>query len=230
MLILALDTSTTKASAAVLEDEKTLAEVSIETGNRHGERLLAALDSLYRNLGISPAEIGAYAAGIGPGAFTGLRTGLALMKGMAVANPAPAVGVSSLKTMAAGIFGAAVPVIPMIDARKRQVFAAAFSCAGPEPEPLGEEAAIDPPRAAELAHGPVILLGDGLGRYRDEILSAFGERAVIAPEPLWNPRASWTGRLAAAAIERGETDDLDSLLPVYIRDSDAELKLGPRSS
>lgn len=228
MKILAIDTSTPTASIAVMQGDKPLAETAFESGKKQGERLVPAIENLMAGIGISPADICAYAVGIGPGSFTGLRSGLSLIKGMALARPGPVVGISSLHAIAAASDFKGV-VLPVIDARKGQVFTAIFR-ADNEGALVREsdDMAIAPERVADLTAGPALVLGNGLTQYRSIIEKAMGETAVIGPQELWTPKAAKIGALAWERLEPGDSDPLDTLVPKYVRSSDAELKLGKK--
>lgn len=231
MKTLALDTSTPTASIAVTDGAKVLAELSADTGRKRGERLVDAGREILSILELDPSDIEAYAVGVGPGSFTGLRTGLALVKGLHLANPRPAVGVSSLHALAMSGAGFGGTVLPVIEAHKGEVFTAAFRPdASMGLERVSEEMAVAPAELAGLAEGRVLVLGDGLEKHSETVGQALGNRAVIAPPALWSPRAAWIGVLAAARLEKGEADDLDSMVPTYIRHSDAELRLGAKNA
>jgi tRNA threonylcarbamoyladenosine biosynthesis protein TsaB len=228
MKILALDTSTSVASVAIVDGTDTLAAADLETGRRRGEVMAQSVAELLQKLGLKPESLDAYAIGLGPGSFTGLRASLSFIKGLAIAHPRPVAGVSSLHALAMAAPPFAGAIVPVVDARKGEVFAAVFRAEGNSARRVSPDVAALPGRIASLADGPVLLLGDALGRYRSELEEAFGPRAAIAPEHLWHPRASIIAALARPRLEHGDSDRIDTLVPIYVRSSDAELKLGPR--
>jgi len=228
--ILAIDSSTSYASAAVTDGGRTLAELGMEAGSRRGERLARAVDRVLDSAGLSLGDIDAYALGLGPGSFTGLRAALSFVKGLAIARPKPVAGASTLHAMALSASAHSGPVVPVIDARKGEVFAARFvGDGGGDVTRETEDMAIPPARLAELAPDETLLLGDGLSRYGDQIREVLGERAVFAPAWMWAPRAVHVAELARRRLANGDEDRIDSLVPIYVRSSDAELKMGPRS-
>ena len=190
MLILALDTATTTATAALVRDGEPLAEAAVLP-----REIYAAIDGLLDD----PAELDAIAVGIGPGSFTSLRMGLAAARAMALALELPVAGISTLDALAAGAPGA----IPVIDARRREVFALVNG------EPLVL-------RPAELP--AAMLVGDGAVRYRAQLEEAGAE---IPPDddPRHVPRARFH---AVLARDFGPPDAVE---PLYLRVPDAEKAL-----
>ncbi len=229
MKIFCIDVATTTASIAVVDGRDLLAEVNLERGRTRGEVLVPAAAAMLDDLGLAPQDLEAYAVGLGPGSFTGLRTGLAFVKGLAIANPRPTIGVPTLEVMALAAGAHVGAVLPVIDARKGEVFTALFVSDGEgEVKRESDDQAITPEGLAELAPGPVLVLGDGLSRFAEEIKSVLGDRATMAPESTWPPRASLVGKLALPRLTRGESDPIDTMVPLYVRQSDAELRLGKR--
>ena len=227
MKIFGIDTSTNVRSAAITEEGRTIAEVCLDTGRKHSERLAPAVKQLFENAGLTPRDVDGYAVGLGPGSFTGLRTGISLLKGMAMANPAPVIGVSSLDALASAAGCCTDIVMPLFDAKKGQVFTARFESDGKgKVVRLSDDLAVDPSNLPSVESSP-LFLGEGLTRYYDEITAAYGEKVQQAPQSLWTLRASTVCGLARPLLEQGHDHGLHTLLPVYVRNTDSELKLGP---
>jgi tRNA threonylcarbamoyl adenosine modification protein YeaZ len=193
VLTLAFDTATGVATSALVDDGEVLGERA-----SRAQTLLEDVDALLRQGGAHPREIGALAVGIGPGSFTGVRIGLAVARGLALALGVQGAGVSTLDALAAGAPGA----LPVVDARRREV----FSVVG------GVPVAIVP---AELDVEPgTVCVGDGAVRYRD-LLEEKG--AVVPPDgdERHLPRARFHAALA------GELGPVEAIEPLYIRVPDA---------
>jgi tRNA threonylcarbamoyladenosine biosynthesis protein TsaB len=167
VLILALDTATTTATAALVRDGDTLAEAAVPPRD-----LYTAIDGLLDD----PRRLDGIVVGTGPGSFTGIRMGIAAARGLALALDVPLAGVSTLDALAAGAPGAT----PVIDARRREVFILLD----------GELRCVSP---TELP--PLRLVGDGALRYRAQ-LEAAGAEIPPDDDPRHLPRARFHAVLA----------------------------------
>ena len=243
MLIAALDTSTLTLSCALCElrsGEVTLvAGCSERTGARpgpegpsggHGGRLPGALSDLLAAAGRKLVEVEGYAIGLGPGSFTGLRIGLATWKGLAYACRRPIAGASSLAALALAAAPGAEEgalLVPLLDARKGEVYAGFYRVRGEAAVLAAPEAALAPAalalRLVELGRAGErpVALGEGLLAYA-EALAAVPRLAVepAAPSALAVARLC-APELAGAAHDRQR---LYALEPHYLRASEAEVK------
>jgi tRNA threonylcarbamoyladenosine biosynthesis protein TsaB len=225
VIVLGLDTSTSTAGIAVIDEGRLLADARHDTRAR-GADLLVAIDEVCRRAGVTPARLGAVAIGAGPGSFTGLRIGMATAKGIAFAAGRPLWAVSSLAalahdaaaTLAEGDPGAGpvdAVIASVLDARRREVFAGCFR----DGAPLGEERVLAPEALAawiaELAAGaPVSFAGDAR--------AAHPQLAPLADR--WLPVATPSGAAVARLALAGPREDvLLGGAPSYIRPSEAEV-------
>lgn len=230
MLILALDTTTRAGSAAVLRDRDLLALVPGDAARTHGERLPEELAQALATARVRIEDIDLLAVASGPGAFTGLRIGLAAIQGVAMTSGRPVAGVSALEALAA----AAAPqqagparIGAWIDAARGEVFAALYEARpGQDDVPVLQELSapsVGPPAATlarwdrDFGGEPMTVIGDGAVRY-ESLLAERDHRAAPPPD-----LAPWVGRLALDAFAHGLAGPPHALQPLYVRRPDAEL-------
>jgi tRNA threonylcarbamoyladenosine biosynthesis protein TsaB len=227
MRLLAVDTSTLTGAVALLEAGGVVAESRVSVAVTHGERLMAAIDGVLRAARWELADVEAFAVARGPGSFTGLRIGLSTVKGLAFATGKPVLGVGTLDALAWRLPYCAYPVCPVLDARKNEVYAALYRTLNGRLEALDAPRAVAPATLAEelraTTDGPVVFVGDGVGPFAAVLGEILGTRACLAPADLRGPSAVTVGDLAGRALDRGETVDAASLVPLYLRPSEAEL-------
>jgi tRNA threonylcarbamoyladenosine biosynthesis protein TsaB len=222
MNLLTIDTSTSACSVALTSGEHLVAEY-LENLDRHlGSRLLDCVDAVLRGAGVTVSDLDGFGVALGPGSFTGVRIGVATVKGLALAAHKPVAGFSSLAMLAMNLPWAAYPVCPMFDARKKEVYTALYDCRD-RPTATVKDCVVSPAEFLEEITGPTVFVGDGAIKYRDMIMTRLGERAIFAPPYTQQPRASMGAILAREAFARGQTEPVSSLVPVYIRPSEAEL-------
>ncbi|MEA5112447.1 MAG: tRNA (adenosine(37)-N6)-threonylcarbamoyltransferase complex dimerization subunit type 1 TsaB [Geobacteraceae bacterium] len=222
MKLLVIDTSTSANSIAVTENGRLLAELLVNPEATHSASLMSGLDIVLRSAGITAVGLDAIGVTRGPGSFTGLRVGIAAAKGLSLATGKPVVGFSSLAMLAMNLPHAHLPVCPMLDARKSEVYGALYRCDA-LPTAIIEDSVAKPSVLLEKIKGDTLFVGSGALRYRDLIVEALGDRAHFAPSVIHQPRASAGALLAADLLERGEVIPASELIPVYLRLSEAEL-------
>ena len=219
-VILALDTATPVGSVALCAAEGIVVSRYFDVGLQHSQRLFSEVEAALEAADIDVGEVRAVAVAIGPGSFTGLRIGLSAAKGLCLAAGKDLVTVSTLETLAARLPFAHVPVCTVLDARKREVYAALYDTKTGVPVELAPPRAIAPAQLAEeRANAPTIFTGDGATAYRE--LLASDPAAQFAPLPCARPDAGTIGWLALPKLENGQTADLDSVEPEYLRSPDA---------
>jgi len=233
VFFLALDTATRDTSVALLDGERTLAELC-QPARSHSRTLLPLIDRLLTEAGLSREQLEGVAVGVGPGSFTGVRIGLTVAKALAFAGRLHLVGVSSLRALAENGRGLAEVVCPAIDALKDEVYAASYRFAP------GRESQLEPPEArspqrwaASLAaeHERLVVVGSGFARYREVFTAALGAGLVVSDDPsAHRMSAAALGRLAHPRLEQGPYDDPRELEPTYCRLSEAELARKRRRS
>ncbi len=225
MHILALDTATKTVSAALLEDERILAEGYADLDRHHATSVLPFVQSILDLAGVDIGKIDLLAGTGGPGSFTGLRIGAGTLKGLSLATGKPIVPVSTLETLALNAAGSGIPVCPLLDARKGQVYGGLYRFAGNGiPCSVIPDATMDLSDLLGKIHEPVLFLGEGAVVYGETIREKLGEKACFAPPPLNGIRASAAGWLALQHYREGRSADPLTFIPAYLRKSEAETR------
>jgi len=222
-LILAFETATETASVALLRGEALVAERTAPVGVDASVTLLAMVDELFEGDVSGLDAVDAFAVSIGPGSFTGLRIGVATLKGLAFGRPHRAVAVSTLEALAEAAPSHDVPVVPLLDARRGEIYAAAFERIGSRWGTLAPESVYLPEELARLIPARCTLVGAGAaiwGERLREVRGAGVAEAAVAGEP----SARFVGALAARALASGEGSDAADLVPRYLRRAEAEVK------
>ncbi len=226
--VLALDTSHRTGSVAVAEDGRIAAEIVFDASDTHSATMMPAVDRCLEVAGRTIGDIDLFAVVTGPGSFTGLRIGLATVKGFAASRRAPVVRIGSLELLAAAIPFASMPVMPMIDARRGEVYCAVFDTWTGMPVAVVPARAAEPASAGEVAGGrAVIACGTGSRRYREQLLGSLPEGSVFAGER-WSVPSAGLAAIMAEGMEPVPYGSIHLVEPVYIRPPDARLSPGTK--
>ena len=229
MLTLGIDSSAAAASAAVVEDGKLLGEFFVNTKQTHSQTLLPMVQNLLETVSRSCGDVDVLAVSHGPGSFTGVRIGVACVKGMALVSDTPCVGVSTLEAIAwGGISAQGALLCAVMDARCGQVYNALFQAEGGTLRRLTEDRALSIADLEKECRGfgeKVLLLGDGAALCH-KTFQAWGAR--LAPEAIRFQRASSVALLGEEAAQAGKTISASALAPVYLRLPQAERELKKR--
>lgn len=234
MRILALESSAVAASACVMEDEKILSEFYMNTRQTHSQTLLPMAKAALDCAGLSVNEMNLLAVSAGPGSFTGVRIGVACIKGLAFPDNKSCCGVSTLEAMAMNLRGQQALVCAVMDARCGQVYNGLFLTGENRVQRLTEDRALSMEElAAELPTWmkereiPLILVGDG-ARLCFESPYFAGISCALAPEHLRMQRASGVAEAARQAFLEGNTVSPERLAPIYLRLPQAQRELNKR--
>lgn len=233
MLILALDTTSLTASAAIWRDEIMIAQYFLNSGHTHSTTLLPMIKHMLETSGTSLDDVDLLACAVGPGSFTGIRIGIATVKGLSAGKNIPCVGVSSLEAMAYGMRGVDGIVCPVINARRTQFYSSLFRIQDGLVSRLSED---DIVLGAELDSvlspydEPIYLIGDGYGVAKEFITH---KHLKYTPE-LYRWPSAFAVADAAAHIWCNAPDKAiftqDSISPVYLRKTQAEREREERIS
>lgn len=217
MHILAIDTSTDICSVAILGDGEVLIEKSQKVKTGHSGTILRLIDDVLRHSGLRKKDINLIATGLGPGSFTGIRIGIATAKGLAAAINCEIRGVSTLDAVAANVPESDIHIMPVLDARKGEIFCALYD---KNRHRLSPQVNIEPSQVKGMITGPTLFVGNAVALYDEVFRKCLGSIYQAADRDLWYPKASVIGRLAL-----NQAIAVKDINPVYVRASDADLLL-----
>jgi tRNA threonylcarbamoyladenosine biosynthesis protein TsaB len=223
MRVLGIETSTHSGSVALVEDNKVLGEFFLDLGPAHSEKLLPMVDCILKEVGMAKKEIEGITVSIGPGSFTALRVGISTAKGLAFSLEIPVVGVSSLETLALNLPFTPFVICPLIDARKKEVFAAFFRFSDGYLIRISDDLLISSQDLSEMICERTVFIGSGAVLYRDLLKDTLGELALFCPSNFNFPRASNCALMGVRKLKNGCEDDLSAFAPRYLRKAEAEI-------
>ena len=224
MLVLGVETSTMQGGVALVGSSGLVSEYTLNIAVTHSERLLSTIDRMLRDAGTDLAALEGIAVSIGPGSFTGLRIGLSTVKGLAYATGLPVVGVATLEALAWAVPFTGRQICPVLDARKREVYAAIFQYESGGLQTLMPDSALTPEALCKRIRRSTLFLGDGLGTYGDLFRRLLGDKMLVPPLASRGARPACVAELGRQRLLLGERDATDTLVPRYLRPSEAELR------
>jgi tRNA threonylcarbamoyladenosine biosynthesis protein TsaB len=227
MLILGIDTATPIASVGVTRNGEVLAEESLRERVNHTETLLPLIGRVLDHVGVTLPEIEGIGVSIGPGSFTGLRIAVGTVKGFAYAMGQKVVGVPTLAALARTVSEWEGLICPLLDARKGEIYAALFrrDHDGHLIQLLPDQVLLPRQLLARITES-CLFLGDGGTAYGELIQHSCGALAHLLPFTTHHPRGAVIARMAWERLQNGSPDDLQSLVPAYVRLPEAVVKRG----
>ena len=222
MNLLAIDTSGPVAGCAVMRDGVIAVLIEMNVGLTHSETIMPAVDQALRTSGLGCADIDCFVCVAGPGSFTGVRLGVCAVKGLSHAVGKPCARVNALETLSMNFYGFNGLCCPILDARRGQVYCAAYDMSDGMPvEVIPPDARMLTDFMAMLPDGrKLFFTGDGVPVHGQAVKEAMGERAIIAPVHLNHLRADAACVLAKARPQTWL--DPHRLTPIYLRAPQAE--------
>lgn len=228
MNILSLNTSTKQYSLALLQNETVLGEYLLSSGSSHFRDLMPCIDDLLEKTSLTPGQLEGVTVAIGPGSFTGIRVGLAVAKGLSQGLGIPLIGVPTLAALASQIPYAREDICSVVTSRKGELFAALF-----RRDPDNQLIRIKQDTSLKVADLPIlikrktIIIGNDFTAQSPIIQQYVGEKALLAPQNLWNLRASSIGALGLRRLLEGSSDSVSELVPIYLRGADIRVGKNP---
>ncbi len=237
MKILSIESSGLVASAALLDGDVLICELTLNHKKTHSQTLLPMIARLKEMTELELSALDGIAVSAGPGSFTGLRIGAGTAKGIAAALDKPIIPVGTLEALSFNLAGAEGLVCPLMDARRDQVYTGIFDVAGEAPSPLLSPCAISIDefvrKACALSAGTgrrLFLLGDGVPAFHEQLEKGISCPHCYVPAPNNRQRAASVAALGELMLRKGKGIPADRFAPVYLRPSQAERVRGERLS
>ena len=230
MKLIAIEGSGMTASVALIDEDKLICEYTADYKKTHSETLMPMFDTLVKTVDLDLSEVDAVAISSGPGSFTGLRIGSATAKGLAEALDKPVVEVPTLAAMAYGIYGSSDLIVPIMDARRMQVYTGGYEFTRTGSGEIEFKNVIEDKAVAiedlvnelnELGRD-VIFLGDGVPVMKDKIEELADFKRAYAPAGFNRQKAGNVASLGMKLFKEGKSVPASEHKPEYLRKSQAE--------
>ncbi|MDI6839596.1 MAG: tRNA (adenosine(37)-N6)-threonylcarbamoyltransferase complex dimerization subunit type 1 TsaB [bacterium] len=209
MLVLGIETSSFTLGLGLVEDDKVVFDLFVNSGTPQSEDIIRIMKEWIGD----PTQIDGFGVSLGPGSFTGLRVGLATVKGLAIGLNKPVFGIPTLDAFLVGVPYTEYRITPIIDAKRGDIYAASYEKDGKRITPY---LATNPVEFFDQLEGEHIFVGDGVRVYSDLINEKLGRRAhFVSPNPDF-PRGSWVASIALNRLKKCDFDQVDSLEPIYL--------------
>jgi tRNA threonylcarbamoyladenosine biosynthesis protein TsaB len=224
MKILCLDSATESATAAIIDENKLLGEIIFNYKKQHSVIMMPMIDKLLKNTDLDINDIDGFVVSKGPGSFTGLRIGMATIKGLVQANEKPFISISSLDALANNLYFAQGIICPIMDALRGNVYTNFYKMED------GSLTSLEDPQILSLDeligkvksfNDRVYFIGDGTYKFSEELLNNLNNIS-FAPSHLNIVRASSLGELGMQLLKKGIKEDIFTSAPIYLRASQAE--------
>ncbi len=223
MIVLGIETSSTCGSVAVVQDRKVLGELFFNTGTKHSTKIVPSITNLLSTVGLDKADLEGIAVTSGPGSYTSLRIGISIAKGLAYSLDIPLIGISTLQCVAFNSIISPHLICSLIDARKGELYSALFRYNTGELERISEDQIVSIDYLCQSIDEKTVLIGDGLYLYKSTFVDRINGLVLFAPEHLCYGRASSCAILGIDNFKKAKRDEVNTLVPKYIRQADAEL-------
>ncbi|TGY42567.1 tRNA (adenosine(37)-N6)-threonylcarbamoyltransferase complex dimerization subunit type 1 TsaB [Clostridium sartagoforme] len=229
MKILSIDSASKVATVAILDDNNLIAEYTLNNKLEHSTLIMDIVDKLLKDSDLDIDDIDGFAVSKGPGSFTGLRIGMATIKGLSLGSNKPYISISSLDALAHSLVNFDGIICPMMDALRNSVYTCLYKGENGNLENLIDYSALEIEELVALLkekNEKVIFTGDAVNKHKEYIMENL-PNAIFAPIHLSIIRASSLGELGMKKLLNGEQDDLNSS-PFYLKKPQAQRELEKR--
>lgn len=222
MKLLGIDTTTSFLCIGLYDGEK-IYEYNMNVGNKLSGMLMPTVKRIIGMLGWRLVDIDYFICGVGPGSFTGIRTGLAAIKGMSLVLDKPVVGISSLDILAMNANVENQYIIPILDARRNMVYLSIYRKRAGVLRKISPYLLLKEEKFLRKIIPGSVLLGDGLGIYKDRIKLLKKDISFLEKD-YWYPRGHNIIKLGLNRIKNDSYTDAFGIKPVYLYPKDCQIK------
>ena len=229
MIVLSMDSSSLVTTVALLKDEHLLGEFTLNFKREHSVILMEKIEMLLNDCNIDISEVDGFVVSKGPGSFTGLRIGMATVKGLSMGSNKPYLSISSLDALAYSLINFDGIICPIMDALRDSVFTCMYKSSNGELSKIIDYSALSLDELVEILQEKdesVIFTGDGVYKYKEYLLEKL-PNAKFAPNHLSVVKSSALGELGMELLRQGQCDDINSS-PLYLKKPQAERELEQR--
>jgi tRNA threonylcarbamoyladenosine biosynthesis protein TsaB len=227
MRILSLDSATESATCAILDDRKVLSEITFNNKKQHAQILMPIIHELFENTGINISDIDGFVVSKGPGSFTGLRIGMATIKGLCQGTKKPFVSVSTLDSLAYNLAYTGGIICPLLDALRDNVYTSLYTFDNNQLNRISDYMNVSLDELINILKEKscnITFVGDGALKFQERLISQL-PNAKFAPSHLNLAKASSLGELGLKLLSNGIEDDIYASVPIYLRKPQAEREL-----
>lgn len=222
MKILGIDTTTKFLSLGTYGQGK-VCEYNLELGRKHSTLLIVTIKRVLQALGWRPADIDYFACGLGPGSFTGVRVGLAAIKGLAWALKKPVLGISTLDILAQNIQQAQADIVPMIDAKRNLIYCSIYRIKNSTLKRNAPYMLISEEDFFRKVKKNALIFGDAVDLYKKTILARVKNPTILDSE-YWYPKGRSIVELALARIKEKKVSSAFDIKPIYLYPKECQIK------
>lgn len=229
MIVLSIDSSSQVATVALVKDDSLISEYTLNYKREHSVLVMDMVEKLLKDNNLDINDIDGFVVSKGPGSFTGLRIGMATVKGLSFGSNKPYVSVSSLDALAYSLINFDGIICPIMDALRDNVYTCLYKNENGSLIPLINHSALDLSELTEILkekNEKVIFTGDGVSKHKEYLLNNV-PNCTFAPNHLSVIRASSLGELGIKLLSKGEYDDSNSA-PLYLKKPQAQRELENR--
>ena len=226
MKVVGIETSGSIGSVAVCDSNTVVGKQTFGKASNHGKEIVSSLEAVFNEVKWKPEDIDLIAVSIGPGSYTGLRIGVTCAKTLAYGLGKPVIDVPTMDVLVRNIKDDVKHICPVIDAKRKRVYACIYDRSNSKDKRITDFLFITPDELRDILPESTLIFGDGVAPYKD--IFAQKKVTIIDNEKPGIAEAVNVAMLGLERYEQGERCEINALVPLYLRKSEAEEKLEER--